>query len=252
MHVGNDSTEGPTVIREDLTKGRMLKEVADSRVMMPEYHHHHGATNYHFWLGLPETAPVYAVDYTLSYEPYFVINTSSWDGLNGRGLFDENFYFGAGDKVQLSYEIAALGYTFNVHPAIFLVHVPQTLLKSHVCNSRALSAAFCDAFEVARRQTFNQKKFEDDDVQLFVFWQVLARFMMRLPTWSVSTPLPAVLCFQPPLPCLRHLPLSTVGTLILENYRSTILSRVTDVVSRLQPQLAVANTNVKSSEGCLP
>ena len=164
MHVGNDSTEGPTVIREDLTKGRMLKEVADSRAMMPGPLHSHGATNYHFWLGLPEVAPVYAVDYTLSYEPYFVMNTSSWHGLNGRGLFDENFYFGAGDKVQLSYEIAALGYTFNVHPAIFLVHVPQTLLKSHVCNSRALSAAFCDAFEVARRQTFNQKKFEDDDV----------------------------------------------------------------------------------------
>ena len=164
MQVWNDSTQGPTVIREDLTKGRLLKEVADSRAMMPVPLHSHGATNYHFWTGLPETAPVYAVDYTLWYEPYFVINISSWHGVNEPFLFDENFYFGGGDKAQLSYEIAALGYTFNVHPAIFLVHVPQTLLKSQACNSHALSADFCDAFEVARRQTFNQKKFEDDDV----------------------------------------------------------------------------------------
>jgi hypothetical protein len=264
MYVGNDSTQGPTVIREDLTKGRLLKEVAASQAMMPGPPlHSHGATNYHFWSGLPEAAPVYAVDYTLWYEPYFVINTSSWQGINGQGLFDENFFFGGGDKAQLSYEIASLGYTFNVHPAIFLVHVPQTLLKSHACNSRALSATFCDAFEVARNQTFNHKMFDDDDDvlwngrqmarSLFVLWQGLARFMMRLPAWSVSTPLPAVLCFQPPLACLRHLPLSTVANLIMGNYFNTIPSRVTDVVTRLQPQLlAVANTNVTRSEGCVP
>ena len=245
MQVGNDSTQGPTVIREDLTKGRLLKEVADSRAMMPVPLHSHGATNYHFWTGLPETAPVYAVDYTLWYEPYFVINISSWPGVNEPFLFDENFYFGGGDKAQLSYEIAALGYTFNVHPAIFLVHVPQTLLKSQACNSHALSADFCDAFEDARRHTSIPRVLDLD-------WYILARFMMRLPAWSVSTPLPAVLCFQPPLTCLRHLPLSTVGNLILENFRNSILSRVTDVVSRLQPQLAEVNTNVKSSEGCVP
>jgi hypothetical protein len=239
LHVGNDSTEGPTVIREDITKGRLLKEVAASRAMMPIPLHSHGATNYHFWAGLPEAAPVYAVDYTLWYEPYFVINISSWHGLNGRGLFDENFYFGGGDKAQLSYEIAALGYTFNVHPAIFLVHVPQTLLKSHTCNSRALSAAFCDAFEVARRPTSIQKLIDLD-------WHILARFMMMLPAWSVSTPLPAVLCFQPPLACLRHLPRGTLGNLIMGNYLNTIPSKVTDVVRRLQPHLAEA------SEGCVP
>jgi hypothetical protein len=239
MHVVNDSTEGPTVIREDITKGRLLKEVADSRAMMPIPFHSHGATNYHFWLGLPEVAPVYVVDYTLWYEPYFVINTSSWHGLNGRGLFDENFHFGGGDKAQLSYEIAALGYTFNVHPAIFLVHVPQTLLKSNACNSRALSAAFCDAFEAARRYTSTQKLIDLD-------WHILARFMMTLPAWSVSTPLPAVLCFQPPLASLRHLPRGTLGNLIMGNYLNTIPSRVTDVVSRLQPHLAEA------SEGCVP
>jgi hypothetical protein len=65
IHVGNDSTEGPTVIREDLTKGRLLKEVAASRAMIPIPLHSLGATNYHFWAGPPEAAPVYAVDYTL-------------------------------------------------------------------------------------------------------------------------------------------------------------------------------------------
>jgi hypothetical protein len=245
MQVGNDSAEGPTVIREDLTKGRLLKEVASSRAMMPIPLHSHGATNYHFWTGLPETAPVYAVDYTLWYEPYFVINTSSWHGVNGPFLFDENFFFGGGDKAQLSFEIAALGYTFNVHPAIFLVHVPQTLLKSQSCNSRALSATVCDAFEDARRNTSIPKLFDLD-------WHILARFMMRLPAWSVSTPLPAVLCFQPPLASLRHLPLSTVGNLIMMNYHNTIPSRVTDVVSRLQPHLAEVNTSAERSEGCVP
>jgi len=237
IYVGNDSTQGPTVIREDLTKVRLLKEVAASRAMMPGPPlYSHGATNYHFWSGLPEAAPVYAVDYTLWYEPYFVINTSSWQGINGEGLFDENFFFGGGDKAQLSYEIASLGYTFNVHPAIFLVHVPQTLLKSHACNSRALSATFCDAFEAARRYT--SKLFDFD-------WHILARFMRMLPAWSVSTPLPAVLCFQPPLACLRQLPLSTAGNLIMGSL-DTIQSRVTDVVRRLQPHLAEA------SAGCVP
>jgi hypothetical protein len=100
-----------------------------------------------------------------------VINTSSWHRLNGRGLFDENFYFGAGNKAQLSYEIAALGYTFNVHPAIFLVHVSQTLLKSRACNCRALSAAFCDAFEVARRHTSIPKLLDVD--WHILYWHVL-------------------------------------------------------------------------------
>ena len=38
--------------------------------------------------------------------------------------------------------------------------------------------------------------------------------------------------------------MSTVGNLIRENYINTKPSRVTDFVSRLQPHLAVANTNV--------
>ena len=194
--ISRDSNDNPMLLLENLRKSRLAVEVTARRAMMPAPFHSHGATNYQFWLQQLETSAPYTIDYTLWYEPYFVINTSRWSGIKGRGLFDERFYFGGGDKVQLAYEVAALGYTFKVHPAMYLVHVPQKLWQSQPCDSGQLTSSFCDLLELARRRTMIPRPVMHFSSYLH---RKFSSFIVNLPLWNWRTQLPGVLCFQPPI-----------------------------------------------------
>jgi len=52
------------------------------------------------WYSKKFRAMAYETEYTIWYEPYFVINITRWFGMNGRGLFDERFYYG---EIYFSY-----------------------------------------------------------------------------------------------------------------------------------------------------
>ena len=116
------------VLPVDLSKERLMAAVKEEQIS-PNYDtsteigHSHGATNYPLWFSLPASAAPYQAYYTLWYEPYFVINISSWSGTITGGLFSEIFFYGGGDKAQLAWEASSLGYTFVVHPGVLSVCV---------------------------------------------------------------------------------------------------------------------------------
>lgn len=98
----------PEVPIENLSKKRLLREIAaglaasyNTASSARDETHSHGATNYPFWLAAAEDAAPYPADYTLWYEPYFALNTTRWRGAHGRGLFDDTFEYGLGDKAQV-------------------------------------------------------------------------------------------------------------------------------------------------------
>jgi hypothetical protein len=112
-----------TVSPVDLSKERLMAAVKEEQISpnhatADEIGHSHGATNYPVWFSIPASAAPYQAYYTLWYEPYFVINTSSWSGTIAGGLFSEIFFYGGGDKAQLAWEASSLGYAFVVHPGV--------------------------------------------------------------------------------------------------------------------------------------
>ena len=245
--ISHDSDNLPIVELDDISKHKLQTEVLAARAMMPTPVHSHGATNYRFWLEQNESAATYSVDYTTWYEPYFVVNVSSWSGINGRGLFDERFYFGGGDKAQLSFEVAALGYAFTVHPAIYLVHVPHISWQSHMCNmcdSHVLTRAFCDGFELARRRSVMPRPemhFES------YFRMEFASFLCSLSAWNSSRPLPGVLCFQPPLSAFARIPSGEISSHVIRQYVRAIQQGASPLFHRTQPLLKACSTSARDS-----
>jgi hypothetical protein len=144
-----------TVATQDVSKQRLLLDFAQMRVSCDppgvESAHSHFATNYALWLEEDCDAVPYPTEYVWFYEPYVVVNASSWTGMHGRGLFDESFHFGHGDKAQLSWEAAALEYQFRVLPGAFVVHVPREWLWLP-CDRELMSADFCEALEQAQER----------------------------------------------------------------------------------------------------
>jgi len=156
---GGSGAKSTTVVIEDLSKTRLLEEVAAGNAKMPgasgESIHSHGATNYAHWMQLRHGAMAYETEYTIWYEPYFVINITRWFGMNGRGLFDERFYYGGGDKAQLALEVAIRGYRFLVHSEIYIIHLPEV----HVtCDFGDFSHHICDTLSRAKRALHDKRQ----------------------------------------------------------------------------------------------
>jgi len=174
---GADLNMTPTVALEDLSKEVLLRQLRSGAATSTflQAMHSHGATNYPLWLS--QCAP-YSVDYTLWYEPYFVINMSQWKGINGRGLFDEIFSFGLGDKAQAAYEAATLGHHFVVHPFAYIIHVPTWVWQSSPCDTLSLPSVFCDVLGVE-----NDRHPPSPVVDFWhTFRQNISDFIVRLPT----------------------------------------------------------------------
>ena len=61
--------------------------------------------------------------------------------MHGRRLFDGSFPFGSGDKAQLAWEAATLGYSFKVLPGAFVMHVPAEWIQPKN-KSKSLACAY--------------------------------------------------------------------------------------------------------------
>eukprot|EP00960_Hanusia_phi_P076283 768538-Hanusia_phi.AAC.4 len=80
---------------------------------------YHAPSEYGSWFDAHEP---YEVDYIVGYEPYVVVNRSSWLGKHGAGLYDDGYVTWGWDKSSFTWEAAVLGYSFLVLPKGFLVH----------------------------------------------------------------------------------------------------------------------------------
>ncbi|EKX32183.1 hypothetical protein GUITHDRAFT_121643 [Guillardia theta CCMP2712] len=93
---------------------------------------YHAPTEYSRWFN---TSVAYEVDYITGYEPYVVVNRSSWMGRHGAGMYDDGYISWGWDKSSLTLEAALLGYSFLVLPMGFLVHA-SSQIKQRQLNVR--------------------------------------------------------------------------------------------------------------------
>ena len=111
-----------------LTMQDLLVAVAAGVATVPGLNH--GATDYHAWLkGAERDADSsYAVQYSLGWEPYVVMNKRLWRGMTPHGMFDRRFCKRGWDKASFVYEAATLGYNFRAVHAVFVAHAPDAVL----------------------------------------------------------------------------------------------------------------------------
>ncbi|EKX31837.1 hypothetical protein GUITHDRAFT_149039 [Guillardia theta CCMP2712] len=86
----------------------------------------HMPTDYDRWL---DAEDLYEASYLLGYEPYVVLNRSSWLGRHGAGVYDDRYVFWGWDKASMTAEAAYLGYSFMVLPKGFFVHASDALFN---------------------------------------------------------------------------------------------------------------------------
>lgn len=167
-----DSEGWPSMELEYMSKDRLLVEMANNRVTFERLKtssesvvdgvvaERHKPSNYSFWIRQAAYAAPYETEYALWYEPYLVINTTSWKGEHGSGLFNQNFdHFPDYGRRQMSLEAATLGYAFMVQPGEYVVHVPKTW-QGLPCDSSVIPIKFCQALE---REKQRQRAKQEQD-----------------------------------------------------------------------------------------
>ena len=143
--IDRDADGRTRVLRQNWTKTRLVADLVRQRATTDppgtDAPHSHFGSNYLFWLTQDVEEAPYPAAYTWFYEPYFVLNVSAWRGVHGRRLFDGSFPFGSGDKAQLAWEAATLGYSFKVLPGAFVMHVPAEWIQPKN-KSKSLACAY--------------------------------------------------------------------------------------------------------------
>jgi len=183
---------------------------------LPTSFHSHGPSDYRRFFALSNSSNTdglkpYKVDYSFWFEPYFAIDKKNWKGVAGNGLFDTRFYLWGGDKAQLSYEVATLGYTFYVQPGAFIVHAPKTeAFKCHIELGEICEVASKTKVKWEERNGYVENEVTD--------------FIRSLPPWRGHVPDGhSGICYLPPHEYLQDLNRHVVG----EKFWS-VLRRVTD------------------------
>ena len=180
---------------EPLTKAALKRAYQAGEVHPPGSPfalHTHGASNYPLWMARNSSMEpmsrdkaqiqahsddlTYSVEYNLWYEPYGVVNKTSWPGVAGEGVFDTRFVDYGGDKVSWSHEAALHGFNFRVHTGVYVIHMPENALQ--YCD--ALLPGFCN-FANKTSKSWGVRGGGHQDVGRRLNFQFLDHIMSMIP-----------------------------------------------------------------------
>lgn len=100
------------------SKRQVLKQLSKKRIRVTSTRPTQAPTNYPQWF---QCSQPYKVDYWSGYEPYLILRTQT------APRFNEDIKGYDGDKQAYVFELALRGYTFEVQPSVFVVHIRHSV-----------------------------------------------------------------------------------------------------------------------------
>lgn len=129
------------------------------------YFSSHRAFNFAQWF---RETNIYSTHYASGYEPYYI-------GPKSYPLFEEIFIGCGADKVSHPAELSSAGYSFNVLPTGFIVHIDST----------GMGSAWCRGWAGDRRSTLKWEAFSIKTNHIYSGRSKLS-FDSRVPWWDLA------------------------------------------------------------------